>query len=329
MRPDVFLPDEGRGAGLYAAIRRRLAASYAHIFAACEPLVALDQSAIAVRADGIRDATRIRPELFVLHNEALTAACRADAASIRSAAASFIATPHAAPERLVVRNWGDPSFGTTEAERYAWAFGEDGDTPVTLHAADPDAFLRASDCLEAAREVLAAAAPALRGEIDAIVGEVVFAAGSISDQLTFDGISTFQAFGALVLNAQEHRSIPGALAGYVHEAAHLLLFAHTEGNTLVDNGPEAIHASPLRPDPRPMDGIFHATFVSARMAFALDHALGSDTLAASDRDDAARLLAGARRAFADGLAVLRAAGRPTAVGRPLIDAAEATMRPVD
>ncbi|WP_048862780.1 HEXXH motif domain-containing protein, partial [Acidisphaera rubrifaciens] len=211
--------------------------------------------------------------------------------------------------------------------RYRWAFAEDGDTPVDLAPPDPAAFDRACDALTAARAVLAAACPALRDEIDALVGEVVFAAGRISATMTFDGISSFAAFGALVLNAAEHRTVPGALAGYVHEAAHLLLFAHTEGRALVENGPEAIHASPLRPDPRPMDGIFHATFVSARMAFALEHALACDALAASDRDETARLLAGARRAFADGLAILRAAGRPTTVGHALIDAADAAMRP--
>ena len=320
-----FLPDARHGRDLYARIAHRLAGSYAHVFDACGAVCRLDQPALAAHCDAIRAASRVRPDLFILHADAVDAACRSDPAAIRAAADAFLAAAVAAPDGLRLRGWDDASFSAGEAARYRWAFAESGDTRVTLVPPKPAAFARACDALTAARAALAVAAPALHGEIEALVGEVVFAAGRIGATMTFDGISSFNAFGALVLNAAEHASVPGALAGYVHEAAHLLLFAHTEGRELVDNGPEAIHPSPLRADPRPMDGIFHATFVSARMAYALERALGSDALAASDRDEAARLLAGARRAFTDGLGVVRAAGRPTVVGRALIDAAAAAM----
>lgn len=51
----------------------------------------------------------------------------------------------------------------------------------------------------------------------------------------------------------------------IHETSHLhlnTLFAH---DCLILNDPSEKYAAPIRPDPRPMYGIFHATFVLSRM----------------------------------------------------------------
>lgn len=68
-----------------------------------------------------------------------------------------------------------------------------------------------------------------------------------------------------------------------HETAHALLFGFTLGENLTLNDPAERYASPLRRDPRPMEGIVHATFVLARMIHALDLLAQSDCLGSPER----------------------------------------------
>jgi HEXXH motif-containing protein len=77
----------------------------------------------------------------------------------------------------------------------------------------------------------------------------------------------------VAVNAAAHDGWPRYLRTIVHEAAHLLLFGLARNEPLVNDGPARCHDSPLRRDPRPMDGLFHAAFVLARECFAFDRLL--------------------------------------------------------
>ncbi|PXX58768.1 HEXXH motif-containing protein [Nocardia tenerifensis] len=63
----------------------------------------------------------------------------------------------------------------------------------------------------------------------------------------------------------------------VHEAAHLRLFAIQHTGRLHDDPPDKRLVSVARPDPRPVIGVFHASFVYARLceafAKAIDHGM--------------------------------------------------------
>ncbi len=68
-----------------------------------------------------------------------------------------------------------------------------------------------------------------------------------------------------------------------HETAHALLFGLPLGADLTTNDPGERYALPLRLDPRPIEGIVHATYVLARMIYALDQISGSVRLGADER----------------------------------------------
>ena len=74
-----------------------------------------------------------------------------------------------------------------------------------------------------------------------------------------------------------------------------------------------------------MDGVFHATFVSARMHFAMKELLASGIMLASDvrfiREAAERDVA----TFKEGLKTVRKFGRLTPVGQDVMAAAEDYM----
>ena len=78
-------------------------------------------------------------------------------------------------------------------------------------------------------------------------------------------------------------------------------------------------------DPRPIDGILHATYVTARMHQAVARLLEADALAGSPRDEAMRALGEHAANFAHGIQVLDCHARLTPVGDAALSDARAYM----
>ena len=121
--------------------------------------------------------------------------------------------------------------------------------------------------------LLKKAAPELAGEVEAIVHEVIPIIGVPGKKMQIDGGSHYQLWGALFLNAGFHPTDEAMAEVIAHESAHSLLFGLCTHQTLVLNDDADGYPSPLREDLRPMDGIYHATFVSARMYWAMNRLL--------------------------------------------------------
>jgi HEXXH motif-containing protein len=173
--------------------------------------------------------------------------------------------------------------------------------------------------LESGLDLLAAELPELAGEVRAIIRDFIIVAGDPTGEVQLDGGSHYQLWGALFLNGAFHQDDVSVVEVVAHESAHSLLFGFCTHEPLVLNEDEERYASPLRQDKRPMDGIYHATFVSARMHLAMSTLALSPRLSAAERE---RALAAARLDLANfdaGYAVVEAAGRLTPLGRQLMD----------
>lgn len=147
--------------------------------------------------------------------------------------------------------------------------------------------------------------------------------------MDFGGATSFALWGAMAINADAHASWLHYYQTLVHEAAHGLLFALARNEPLVLGDPGEKFGSPLRDDLRPMDGIFHAGFVSARESLALDLLLcrheRDDCLTAEEADLAAGLLEGSVLAFWDCVATLSGQGRLSGLGEAILAECEAFM----
>src|SRR6185437_8666871 len=115
--------------------------------------------------------------------------------------------------------------------------------------------------------------------------------------MTFDGASSFMLWGAIILNADRGDGPIGMAQMLAHESAHNLLFGFSADEALVENGPDELFSSPLRKDPRPMDGIYHATFVTARMYRVVYQLLHSGILDDAAKEKAQKDLAENARLF--------------------------------
>ncbi len=221
------------------------------------------------------------------------------------------------PAQLIIRH-----VGHSDAEAIRQELVADGMRLAPISDVEASAF---SALLQEGFELLQRALPELHAELTGIVHEVLLAQAPQGDQMSFDGASHYQFWGLLLLNPTHHRSPLAVVEVLAHEASHSLLFGLTVDEPLVLNAESELFASPLRPDPRPMDGIFHATYVSARMCWAMESLAASGLIPPQDCALALEAARRDRENFASGLAVLDAHGQLSATGARILDAARAWM----
>ena len=230
------------------------------------------------------------------------------------------------PGDVLISELGDPQQDTT-AQHYARLL-LDPDDSVKFEIFPPSREA-ASNCrrlIKVAFELMDAGDPELAAEIRALVREIVLAAGTLEAKaMTFDGASAFMLWGAIIINANQSKGELTMVQMLAHESSHNLLFGFSTDESLVENSPEELFPSPLRMDPRPMDGIYHATFVVARMYRAVKGLIDSGILSAAQKEIAEKELADNARLFASGIETVDRFGKLTPLGRTVMDGAKAYM----
>lgn len=160
--------------------------------------------------------------------------------------------------------------------------------------------------------------PDLLGEYQALVRGIVLAEQGPSGRFPFGAVSCFELWGALLLNPTSRNSPLELVGTLAHEATHALLFAMAVDEPLVLNSSEERFYSPLREQNRTMDGIYHATIVSARMARAFRFQAAGLHLSENDRRAATVLADSAHDYFDLGVAAIRKDGRLSSLGETLL-----------
>ncbi len=170
--------------------------------------------------------------------------------------------------------------------------------------------------------LIAVADPALADEIRGLIIQVVGAVPSRAPgAMSFGSVSSFMLWGLVIVNVERYATAADLVQGLTHEAAHLLLYAHSIREPLVTNPIDERYTSPLRSDPRPMDGIIHATFVSARLYYvnARLREVTSTSFAPVPLEELDRRLAMLRGLYLGGVKTLRDHGKLTATGRYILE----------
>lgn len=233
----------------------------------------------------------------------------------------------AAPARAPgVRVWACQGPEQPASDRYRRFVNTDPGMPFEIVAPPPGALESNRAAIDAAFALLERGAPALAAEIRALLQEIVIASAPPGPDVNeFDGASCFMLWGGIVLNAASRGTTLEMVQALAHESAHNLLFGFATDGPLVENDDADRFDSPLRYDPRPMDGIYHATFVTARMHHAVHTLLAADVLEPDARTEARTALETHTKAFESGLAVIEEHGRLTATGANALELARAYM----
>jgi len=320
-----FAPDPARAVALDQRAHADLADSLRYLVEQVGDAVPFDRAAVARLLDRLDAGCRVTPETFGCYYSLADALLDGDLARATAEFAALSSLPVPAGDRIVVPL--RPPERCARSRRYLDLLTGEGDGAPILPV---DAQIAASFAgrFERGLTLMREAAPELAGEVDAMVHEVVTIAGDPAANMQVDGGSHYQLWGALFLNASFHQTDAAMFEVIAHESAHSLLFGLCRDEMLVDNDDEPRYRSPLRSDLRPMSGIYHATFVSARMHWSMSRLLASGVapvdshgaiLAARDDD---------LRNFNAGLAVIDAHARLTTLGRELMDGARHYMASV-
>ena len=307
-------------------MRLSLADSLEHIFEQAEGKLPFDFSALTPLIAGMRAGERYPCSTFAIYAEIVLAICNGE----QELAVPLLQElsqekPLAQPWRVLAMD--DPVHEKNMA-RYVRSMNNDPNTKFFMGPPSADLAARFSQRVMASYRLLASTAPELAAEFDELVSDVIMVVGDDKAKYQFDGGSSYLLWGGLFLNATSHGNEVAMVEVMAHESAHLLLYACAADEALVNNPDEELFASPLRRDPRPMDGIYHATFVSARMHWAMAQLIRSGRL-----DDAASAAAESARQedarnFWAGHEVVARHGQLTRTGSQVMQAALSYMESV-
>jgi hypothetical protein len=298
-----------------------LARSVQEIVRGCSAHLQFEEG-IARLSQRIQASSRVAPELYCIYFDLLQAVRRDDLDACARLLAEM-ASRVDAPLPSFYSRWGALPESTTR--RYLSYVNVDPTTQINFKELSASKFDTMRRIADDAFAVFARAAPELGAEIRSLLTEIVFVSGAPKESLRFDGATSFFCWGALFLNADAYRGLVKMIDGLSHESTHAYLFALSLGNSFVDNPDDELHPSPLRPDPRPLDGTFHATYVSARMHYALSRVIEDGAFSKSEQSEARTALAASCAAFSDGFKTLSDYASLTALGHRVMDAASTYM----
>jgi HEXXH motif-containing protein len=307
-------PDPDHARALDRRMRERLVASLRHI---------VERAGSHLDASGFEPAAArllaraVDPLVFGAYYELVLALEADDLDTARQRFGEIVSATAWSGETRVL-TLPDPTLDAGAA-RYVRLLDTDPDVPFGVTAPAPAQAQAAMERVTAALAMLDRAHPALAAELRALLRVIVLAAPADTMRgSTFDGASSFMLWGAVVLNSQAHPAALDMLQALVHESGHNVLFGLCADGPLVENDDAERYTSPLRTDPRPMDGIFHATYVCARVHAALRIVLDSGVLRGEEADQARADLALHAKGYRDGAQIVARHARLTTLGRVVL-----------
>jgi hypothetical protein len=226
---------------------------------------------------------------------------------------------------LQVRELSD-DLGAESSDRYIRYAEYGSELRLNLAPPSPHSARASRKKIQEAMTLLDHEDPQLASELRLLLREIILCGnGSSTKSVLFDGASNFMLWGAVLINADRSRDKVAMLQVLAHESAHNLLFGLCPDQPLVKNDARERYASPLRKDLRPLEGIYHATFVCARMHRALRHLPSSPRLSAREKAALQKTRAGHAEAFSCGMKTLDEHADLTEPGRAILESARAYM----
>jgi len=308
-----FSPNAIRAQQLDLDMRSELAASLRYLVDKCHGEIPFDAQEVNRLADTLQEGALYPAKTFALYYDLVTAIFN-DQYDESAELFAKIISDQPLTEKLVTgldHSIGGPIYSSLMVDEMPQG--------ISFESPSEQVCRRFKENYEGALHLLGAALPELAGELKAIIHEVICVTGSPDDSGEFHGGSHFQLWGALFLNGGLHANRLEMAEVIAHESAHSLLFGFCTQESLVRNPDEELFPSPLRAEPRPMDGVYHATFVSARMHWAMSKLVESGLLTDEEIEFAHEAAAVDAKNFATGFETISAHGDLSQHGRQLIE----------
>jgi hypothetical protein len=267
---------------------------------------------LETHARAIAQQRHCPPDTFGWYFELGSALLDDDTASAQQALTALLTTP-LDDRGLEIAALGDPARSPRDAMFIRRLGDTCGFNFVPPSPLPDDAASRVATALDTIGRV----APDLEAEIRTLVRRIIFAAID-HPEYCFDGASPYQLWSAIFLNAQGLNDPFWLMEAMVHESAHVLLFAWSKDEPLVLNPGTERFDSPLRDDQRPMDGLYHAVFVLARLAWFMERVAQTSGVPESTQIRARSCGQVHAQRFMEGYRTVETRGQLTQTGRQLM-----------
>jgi len=309
-------------------IQARLAVGIAHILEQCRGIVPFDEEAGCGLVDLLNSPARVHPAVFGDFFSLVGAIGeqRRNEEAVGDALDLLLEGPIKADDGIVIRPLVRSRFNPSEEGRLRDQFVSESLLAEQIGRLDEATAARDVERIENALQMVAGHAPLSYVEMGHVIAEVVLARDPVGEGTTELGAcSSLERWGSMLINADALESPLLLAEALMHEAAHSYLYGASPVEFHVRNPIGELYKSPLRADPRPIDGIYHATFVLARTCFSMNEFAASVTLDPEMRKDARDRAEQCRHLFEEGYAVLERHADYTDEGRAIMAAAHDYM----
>lgn len=327
------LPNAELARRIVAGNDERLIASLHYLYGVAagvvtEPVAGPERALDRAKAE-CRSGMRLRGVAYVLHNELVEAMRGQDIARVctllRAAGSLRYTTGESDIRPLQVEHDSECAEDALYLRTMRRENEHEYAKPFEVCPPQGDERAAVEDVKEVLRR-LRAVDPVTAAEFDAMVTDVVIMSSGV-----INGGTSFKAFGYLLLRQRQFRpDWTNYLETLVHEAAHLYLYCLWSIDPIITADGGRLYRSPLRSEPRPLSGIFHAMFVLARIIrslsrFAQDPRYAADVSTMSTAYNNARNSAPLRQKFEDAFAVVAENAELSPLGARLLDGCRAMV----
>jgi hypothetical protein len=313
----TFPPDPGRARFIDSRMRLQLADSLEYLHQSLFQQMQTEIHGLAQMVANMRQGAIYPPSTFGLYYEIASALIDEDFNLAQSLFEELLNEAPCNSKKVDIITLGQVSK-ISNLLRYQRLMDTDPTMPFHIESIPDGSALDGIERFQSALHRLRALIPELAEEFNALVRSVILVQGGNKMNYQFAGGSSYTLWGALFINAELHTADIATIEALAHESAHSLLFGFTIDEPLVLNPDEELYSSPLRYDPRPMDGIYHATFVSARMCWAMKKLLESGALSSDENKFARHALETDRVNFFNGYETVAKQAQMTETGHKLM-----------
>jgi len=171
-----------------------------------------------------------------------------------------------------------------------------------------------------AQKIIASIDRGITKEINQLITQIIICVKNEEAESVreFAGVTSLMLWGAIIVNVNQYQTLNQLVDFLIHESTHCVLFGISVSNPLVLNDIQDRYPSPLRSDPRPMDGIYHATIVCARLALFMNKWKNSTIHSASQTNWLDGQITANTKAFKDGLVTLNEHGKLSKQGSDIV-----------
>jgi hypothetical protein len=310
-------PDASRADAIDRNLRARLFDSFCHI-AECGAFGDDDTANLRFLEGRLRDSN-VSPWIFCLYSK-LVAELSQDYSSGATSIVADIIGAASLPVGAGVVPFRDCTVPASWWDHFVVLFDTDSERHFDAQIPGPQTFSLCKREVDEGLSLLRLADPPWHAEVRRLLPMVVAGSGPLDTSDMFNGASTFFFWGGSLINAEVRRSAVSIIDLLVHESSHLLLFGLSADGALLGNKGEERYSSPLRADPRPIDGILHACFVASRVHLAMCRLLDSGYLTEKDKKRAAERRDHNAKSARVALDVLNKHAKPTERGQSVLDA---------